>query len=187
MVLNRTINRSVRKLSILISVLFFAIVTANAQSVQPRPVLQQRTIDLSQMRVAIPEQEITPGLIDFENVQGPQLGVGIALTNQYEQSHGVSFGRGASVHFCARRTDDVMASLCPYPQAASGQRAAVHDVRSGGPVMVMTFSRPVEALSMRINPTGGRLDEVLSHRKTIKEIWKARTHCCRLLSPPTTG
>ncbi len=26
--------------------------------------------------------------------------------------------------------------------------------------MVLTFSRPVEALSMRINPTGGRLDEV---------------------------
>ncbi len=158
--LNKAIYRSIGKLSIFVSALLFMVGNTNAQSVQPRPVLQQRTIDLSQMRVAIPNQEITPGLIDFENVQGPQIGVGIELSNQYEESHGVRFERGASVHFCARRTDDVMASLCPYPQAASGQRAAVHDVRSGGPVMVVTFIRPVEALTMRINPTGGTLDEV---------------------------
>ena len=130
----------------------------------PRPVLQQRTIDLNQLRLAVPQAEITPGLIDFENVQGPQVGAGIELTNQYAQSHGVTFGRGASVHFCARVTDDVMASLCPYPQGASGQRAAAHDVRSGGAAMVMTFDRPIEALTMRINPTGGALDEVFVAR-----------------------
>ncbi len=105
------------------------------------------------LSAAQPAQE--PGVIDFENVQGPQLGAGIELSDQYAASHGVRFGRGASVHFCARVFDDVNASLCSYPQAASGRRAAAHDVRSGGPAMVMDFSKPVSVVAMRINPTGG--------------------------------
>ena len=99
-------------------------------------------------------------VIDFENVQGPQSGVGIELSRQYEASHGLRFGRGASVHFCARMLDDVNASLCSYPQAASGRRVAAHDVRSGGPAMLLEFTRPVTAVSVRINPTGGIPDEI---------------------------
>ncbi len=97
-------------------------------------------------------------------MQGSQVGAGIRLNDQYANSHGVIFGRGASVHYCARLTDDVMASLCPYPQAASGQRAAAHEVRSGGAAMVMTLSQPIEAVTMRINPTGGTIDEVFIAR-----------------------
>ncbi len=126
-----------------------------AQSTQP---LKRDVLDLGALRTA-PPQTTT---IDFENVQGPQSGAGIELSKQYEQSHGVSFGRGASVHFCARVFDDVASvsqSLCPYPRAASGRRAGVHGVRAGGPAMVMDFSRLVSSVSMRINPTGGTLDE----------------------------
>lgn len=130
-----------------------------AQTTQ-RQALQAQTLDLSNLRVAQTNETPPQGVIDFENAQGPAAGVGIQLTNQYEASHGVSFGRGASIHFCARVFDDVNASLCPYPSAASGQRAAVHDVRAGGPSMVMRFSRPVDAVSMRINPTGGAVDEI---------------------------
>jgi len=135
---------------------------ANAQIEQRR--IQSRTLDIQNQVLRLPEAEITPGLIDFENVEGPQSGVGVALTTQYRESHGVSFGRGASVHYCARSTDDVMASLCAYQSAASGRRAAVHDVRAGGPAMVMTFDRPVEAITMRINPTGGVMDEAFIAR-----------------------
>lgn len=146
-------------------ILLFLTVDALAQT-EPRPVLQQRSIDLRDLRLALPQPEITPGLIDFENVQGSQVGAGVRLNDQYANSHGVIFGRGASVHYCARLTDDVMASLCPYPQAASGQRAAAHEVRSGGAAMVMTLTRPIEAVTMRINPTGGTLDEVFIARVT---------------------
>ena len=95
-----------------------------AQTTQ-RQALQAQTLDLSNLRVAQINEPPAQGVIDFENAQGPAAGAGIQLTNQYEASHGASFGRGASIHFCARVFDDVNASLCPYPSAASGQRAAV--------------------------------------------------------------
>ena len=126
----------------------------------PTPTVRAPTIDLRSLS-AVQVDEVTPtNVIDFENVQGPTLGAGIELSNQYQSSHGVTFSRGASVHFCARVTDDVNASLCAYPRAASGQRAAAHDTRSGGPAMILNFSRPVDAVSVRINPTGGIADEV---------------------------
>lgn len=133
-----------------------------AQTEQRR--ILPRILDLAEQVLVAPEAEITPGVIDFENVEGPQSGAGIALTDQYRESHGVSFGRGDSVHYCVRSTDDVMASFCPYQSAASGSRVAAHDVRAGGPAMVMTFDRPVEAISMRINPTGGVMDEAFIAR-----------------------
>jgi hypothetical protein len=130
------------------------------QQLEPRPDLLSRAPVLAERVVVEANDETAPGVIDFENVQGRQVGAGIELRDQYKKTHGLTFGRGDSVHFCARVFDDVNASLCPYPQAASGKRAAAHDVRSGGPAMVMSFSRPIEAVSMRINPTGGSLDEV---------------------------
>ena len=147
-----------RTKQLVLSALVVALVSpiASAQvSTTPLPPLGG---DAAVLSAALPSQE--PGVIDFENVEGQQIGAGIALSDQYSKSHGVTFGRGASVHFCARVFDDVNASLCPYPQAASGRRAAAHDVRSGGPAMVMDFSRDVSAVSMRINPTGGVIDEV---------------------------
>ncbi len=127
--------------------------------IEPRPQLELRRIQLPERVLTLPDNETSSNVIDFENVQGRPSGVGIALSNQYEKTHGVSFGRGASVHVCARVFDDVNVSLCPYPQAASGNRVAVHEVRAGGATMEMSFSRPVQAVSMRINPTGGNLDE----------------------------
>ena len=132
-------------------------VAAFAQT-SPQPELQ--ALDLSNLRMAQTSDAEKSAVIDFEDAQGPVAGAGVALTSQYENSHGVSFGRGSSVHFCARVTDDVNASLCPYPTAASGQRAAAHDSRAGGPSMMLNFSRPVDAVSMRINPTGGAFDEI---------------------------
>ncbi|MHA7871112.1 MAG: hypothetical protein ACX939_02050 [Hyphococcus sp.] len=132
---------------------------ATAQT-EPRPALQRQVIDLGNLKLALPREETPENVIDFENAQGPQAGAGIRLTTQYAQSHGVTFGRGASVHFCRPSSDDVMASLCPYRSAASGQRVAAHEVRLGGAAMLLNFSRPVESMSMRINPTGGILDEV---------------------------
>ncbi len=134
-------------------------VAALAQT-SPQPALQARVLDLSNLRLSQTSEVAPSNTIDFENAQGSAAGAGIALTTQYESSHGVSFGRGAAVHFCARVTDDVNASLCPYPTAASGSRAAAHDVRAGGSAMTLNFSRPVDAVSMRINPTGGILDEI---------------------------
>jgi hypothetical protein len=40
--------------------------------------------------------------------------------------------------------------------------AAAHDVNTGGAEMVLNFSRPVQAVSMRINPTGGQFDEAFT-------------------------
>ncbi len=42
-------------------VLFFLTVDAVAQT-EPRPVLQQRSIDLRDLRLALPQPEVTPGL-----------------------------------------------------------------------------------------------------------------------------
>ncbi len=139
----------------------FLSASALAQTTRP-PTLQAPVLDLRTLRLSQSDAELQTGVIDFENVQGPSAGAGVLLTDQYLKSHGVSFGPGASVHFCARVTDDVNASLCPYRAAASGARAAAHDVRAGGPAMTIKFSRPVDAVSMRINPTGGALNEVFT-------------------------
>lgn len=134
---------------------------------ESRPNLAQRLLDsiVKQLSQAAQQNDQTKpdaaaGVIDFEDVEGAADGAGIRLDKQYDASHGVSFGPGVSVHFCQQSSDDVMSSLCSYPQAASGRRAAVYDPRSGdAAAMTMNFSRAVQAVSFRINPTGGRLDE----------------------------
>ncbi|NNE40226.1 MAG: hypothetical protein HKN14_04825 [Marinicaulis sp.] len=129
---------------------------------QDRPVFNPRTIDLSDLAVLNRDQIKTNDdavTIDFEGIDGQASGAGILLTTQYRNAHGVHFGDGASVHRCGRVFDDVNVSLCPYAQAASGANAAAHEVRSGGDAMELFFDRPVSAVSMRINPTGGATDE----------------------------
>ena len=99
----------------------------------------------------------TSGLINFDNFDQ-----GAPLSTQYQQSHGVTFGPGDSIQRCAQTfssTAEINFSVCPYPQAASGSQAALHDVRTGGNAMVVNFARPVSYLSVRINPTGGSQDE----------------------------
>lgn len=144
------------------------VVTSAFAQTAPRPQIQPRpTLDLSALsnRIAVrPDDELqNVAVIDFENVQGPRAGSGIALANQYAQSHGVSFSAGVSVHGCSRgefATTAAFVSLCPYPAAASGRRAALFDARAGGAgAMTMSFSKPVNAVSMRINPTGGQFGE----------------------------
>lgn len=109
----------------------------------------------------VPENDDAQTFIDFESVSptGAASGAALPLTTQYRQSHGVSFGRGASIQLCTNDYDEFNVRLCPYPRAASGQRAALHDIESGGPAMQVRFDDPASSVSMRINPTGGRLDE----------------------------
>lgn len=158
-------SRSVLKRSLAICAAAVTSLGAFAQTA-PRPEIIPRTLDLPRLTIATDRVAANAGTIDFENVEGRQVGAGVELRDQYLESHGLSFGRGASVHYCARIYDDVNASYCPYPMAASGRRAAAHDVRSGGPAMVMNFTRPVDSIAMRINPTGGTLDEVFTAEVT---------------------
>lgn len=94
-------------------------------------------------------------LIDFEAIRTSDGRAPVTLTNQYEQSHGVRFGRGVSVHRCSGAYDEFSTSLCPYPRAASGDRAAMFDIEAGGTAMTVDFVEPADAVSFRINPTGG--------------------------------
>jgi|GEM_PF-1879976 len=109
-----------------------------------------------------PEQAGAQRIIDFENAPAGTVAttrVSPSLTTQYRDSHGVSFGKGASVQLCTDNYDELNVRLCPYPRAASGQRVALHDVEAGGPAMQIGFDDPVSSVSVRINPTGGRTDE----------------------------
>ncbi len=111
------------------------------------------------------ERSDEPRLIDFEiTTPGTTAAAASSLTTQYRQSHGVSFGKGASIQFCTDDYDEFRVSLCPYPRGASGQRAALHDTETGGPAMQVFFDDPVSSVSMRINPTGGQLDEAFVAR-----------------------
>ena len=101
------------------------------------------------------EPEGEAQIIDFEAIRTRDGRAPVTLTNQYERSHGVRFGRGVSVHRCAGAYDEFSSSLCPYPRAASGDRAAMFDVEIGGQAMVLDFVEPADAVSLRINPTGG--------------------------------
>ncbi len=118
-----------------------------------------------------PAQPSQGGVIGFEDIAPPagaSASTGAPLTDQYRKVHGVSFGGGASVHVCSANYDvrARIATACPYPQAASGQRAALHDVRAGGRAMQISFDQPVQSIAMRINPTGGQLDEEFIARAT---------------------
>lgn len=114
-----------------------------------------------EVETTTPENDDTPAFIDFEIVSpaGAASGAATPLTTQYRQSHGVSFGKGASIQFCTNDYDEFNVRLCPYPRAASGQRVAMHDIETGGPAMQVSFDDPVSSVSMQINPTGGQLDE----------------------------
>ncbi len=112
---------------------------------------------VDRVETAQPQADGEPRIIDFELTSASAAAA--ALTTQYRQSHGVAFGKGATVQFCTNDYDEFNVRLCPYPRAASGQHAAMHDVETGGPAMQIGFDDPVSSVSMRINPTGGRLDE----------------------------
>ncbi len=112
-----------------------------------------------------PETDANPRVIDFEIAAGAASAVA-SLTTQYRETHGVAFGKGASIQFCTDDYDEFSVRLCPYPRAASGQYAALHDIETGGPAMQLNFDIPVSLVSMRINPTGGQLDEEFIARIT---------------------
>ena len=71
--------------------------TVQAQTVDPSSLPQ---LDLPRLAINLGSRtnQSQTSVINFENVQGPASGAGIELSNQYEQSHGVSFGDGARVH-----------------------------------------------------------------------------------------
>lgn len=132
--------------------------------VQPQSPAARIGAFLSDLRLQTPNQQ-ERATIDFENVAASaQVGARVALERQYEPSHGLVFSRGASIARCSTATTtaaaEISLSLCPYPRAASGEYVAAYDVRAGGPDLIMSFSRAVTAVSMRINPTGGEPDEL---------------------------
>ncbi|GJL93672.1 MAG: hypothetical protein DHS20C05_00770 [Hyphococcus sp.] len=127
-----------------------------------RPTINPEVLTLDPSRLRLVETETRNVVIDFENVQGAPSGGGVALDGQYADEFGVSFGPGASVHTCQSSefsATTAFTSLCPYSQAASGRRAALHEPRSGGRAMTINFAQAVSYLSMKINPTGGTQDE----------------------------
>ncbi len=141
-----------------------AITVAAAQESEGRRILDAVRDRLArQLERVDPDEPDRAGeaqTIDFEYA-GTAAASGIAapLTTQYRQSHGVSFGKGATIQYCTDNYDEFNVRLCPYARAASGQRAAMHDVETGGPAMQVFFDDPVSAVSIRINPTGGQTDE----------------------------
>ena len=104
--------------------------------------------------------------IDFENVNGPIAGAPTNLSDQYRKSYGLTFGDGASVVSCPGPTSAVQLAACPYPRAASGTRVAYHDVRASGQAMELFFDNPVSNLTVKINPTGGEIDQEFIARIT---------------------
>lgn len=156
-------------------------VPASAQDRQPtgdEPDLPSRIIEALRDRL---QQEVTEavdpepdavapkmadGFIDFEDLLGPDgSSLPTALTDQYQKEWGVSFSRGSTVQSCVASVDEFRRLACPYPRAASGQRAAMHDIEVG-PAMAIDFDTPVNAISLRINPAGGQADEEFVVRLT---------------------
>ena len=103
--------------------------------------------------------------INFEDIRGRTASARIELTTQYQKSYGLTFGSGATAYSC-QGPSPVQITMCPYLQAASGDRAVLHEVRSGGPAMTLSFERAISSLSVKINPTGGELDEEFIARVT---------------------
>ncbi|MEM9014964.1 MAG: hypothetical protein AAGB02_07635 [Pseudomonadota bacterium] len=105
----------------------------------------------------------------FDTFNGDDMGPVEAIGALYREDYGVTFGRGASVVICQPPNFTTSAagtySPCAYESAASGRNAALYDLR-GGQQLRLDFDRPVSSISARINPTGGRLDEVFEYRIT---------------------
>lgn len=163
-----TQNRLVKAALIGAFAIFAAEVTAQETPVQPEPrrIDPGRVLDvlrdrLEQARADDPEKDAqADGLIDFETIRSDSARRAVPLTTQYRESHGVTFGRGVSVHLCTDDYDEFARSACPYPRAASGQRAALYDIETGGNrFMTIDFVNGVSTVSAKINPTGGNLDE----------------------------
>ena len=108
------------------------------------------------------ERNADETVIDFEQVRGRSAGAAVPLTTQYQRTHGVTFGPGVSVHRCSSAYDEFANSQCPYPRAASGERAAMFDPETGGRALTIDFAEPVLAVSMRVNPSGGRDGETFT-------------------------
>ena len=118
------------------------------------------------LELKLEAQDDDIGVIDFENVRGREFGGGIILNSQYAKTHGVMFGPGVTVHACAsqfRTTSEVGATNavrlddrpCIYPKAASGEHVGFFQVGRAGAEMSLSFPEPVQALALKINPTGG--------------------------------
>jgi len=101
-------------------------------------------------------------VLRFDDIAG-----GAALDDQYTTSHNVRFGRGATIQTCRQVRFDTVQSVapspCAYPRAASGQNAGHYDLR-GGQALRLDLLRAVSSLSVKVNPTGGQLDEAFEMR-----------------------
>ncbi len=149
-------------------------------AVQQQPVLQPRNVpDLQRIdprfeAVRPREEDVSDDtvVIQFDAINDDPIAGGVALTDQYSQSHGVTFGRGATIETCRQVvfdtravTTNVAPSPCAYPSAASGQNVAHYDLR-GGQALRLDFDRAIAGVSVKVNPTGGVLDEPFQMRLT---------------------
>ena len=108
-------------------------------------------------------------VIRFDAFYGDPIPGGEALTDQYQDSHGVTFGRGATIETCRRPSTNATAyippSPCSYDRAASGRNTGYYSLQ-GGQSLRVNFARAITGLSVKINPTGASLDEPFQMRMT---------------------
>jgi len=153
------------------------------RALQEQPVLRRPQlpelleIDPSRLKLAEPADDAggdqsgdETGVIRFDETFGDPIPSGTVLNDQYAGSHNIAFGRGATIQTCSQASVDdvsraVRPSLCAYPRAASGQNAALYDLR-GGQALRLDFSKEIMGLSVTVNPTGGAIDEPFEMRLT---------------------
>jgi len=154
------------------------------RALQEQPVLRRPQIpelleiDPSRLKLSEPDDDAggdqsgdDMGVIRFDETFGDPIPGGTALNDQYARSHSVVFGRGATIQTCSQTSFDdatraaVGGGPCAYPRAASGQNAGLYDLR-GGQALRLDFSKEIMGLSVKVNPTGGALDEPFEMRLT---------------------
>ena len=107
---------------------------------------------------ALVEERKADIIIGFEEHRANRNG--ITIDDQYREKFGVRFLPGVSVHRCGGESTRAMA--CTYVRAADGTRTAYFDGRSNSGTMIMDFARPVQEVSMRVNPTGAKPNETFT-------------------------
>lgn len=94
-------------------------------------------------------------VIDFE---APPGGHGDALSTQYKDEFGVTFGDGLTRQICEGQRRFAYDTICTYEAAPSGAYAAGYVNDLNAPFEI-SFDRPVCVVAMAIYPTGGKEGE----------------------------
>lgn len=104
---------------------------------------------------AVLSEDAPYDVISFEAPPGKH---GDALSTQYKDEFGVSFGPGLSRQICKGQRRFAYDTLCTYEAAPSGAYAAGYANDLNAPFEI-SFERPVCVVAMAIYPTGGKEGE----------------------------